>query len=213
MGRHPSHLAERRRSEARSAIIAAAHDQVARGGYASAGVQAVAARAGVATGSIYRHFPSKGELFAEVFRDAAGRELAYVTAIAEDHGRLPAERLAAAIEAFARRALAAPTLAHALMAEAVDPGVEAARRDNKRAYRDVFAALLEEGVVRREMGPLDPPVIAAALVGALQEALIGPLVEGRASDALVASLVSFALNAVNVRGRHADTTRRAADRA
>ena len=38
-------------------------------------MQAVAARAGVATGSVYRHFPSKGDLFAEVFRRASQREL------------------------------------------------------------------------------------------------------------------------------------------
>ena len=48
---------------------------MADGGYASASVQAVAARAGVATGTVYRHFASKADLFAEVFRRASQREL------------------------------------------------------------------------------------------------------------------------------------------
>lgn len=217
MRRDPSSHAERRRDEARARIVSAAHDQVADGGYASAGVQAVASRAGVATGSIYRHFPSKAELFAEVFRDAAGRELAHVTEIAADNEKSAALRLASAIEAFARRALAAPVLAHALMAEPVDTAVERARLENKRAYRDVFARLLEEGAARGEMGALDAPVIAAALVGALQEALTGPLAERRSGDALVASLVSFGLNAVEAeeapRGGIADSPSPASDRA
>src|SRR3954466_10357758 len=66
---------EARRAEVRERIVAAAREQVAEGGYASASVQAVAARAGVATGSVYRHFPSKAELFTEVFRRASQREL------------------------------------------------------------------------------------------------------------------------------------------
>jgi AcrR family transcriptional regulator len=63
----PTERTEARRLAAREAIVGAALAQVAAGGYASASVQAVAARAGVAVGTVYRHFPSKGELFAEVF--------------------------------------------------------------------------------------------------------------------------------------------------
>src|ERR1051326_8330283 len=61
-----------RRDAARERIVAAARDQVAEGGYASASVQAVARRARVATGSVYRHFPSKAELFSEVRRRRGG---------------------------------------------------------------------------------------------------------------------------------------------
>src|SRR4051794_38855291 len=199
MARHPSHLAEERRLDARRRIVAAALEIVAEDGYAEASVSAVARRAGVATGSIYRHFPSKGELLAEVFRDAAERERAYIGAIIERPG--PAhERLAAGVEAFARRALAAPTLAYALMAEPVDPAVEAARLASKRAYRDDFAALLAEGAENGELPALDAPVAASALVGALQEAPLGPLAAHTSAGALVASLVSFAVRSVGAEG-------------
>ena len=192
----------RRREAARDSILAAASAAVAEGGYAAASITEVARRAGVATGSIYRHFPSKGELFAEVFRTAADAELKLIAEIAQDPARPPRERLAAALEAFARRALAAPTLAWALMAEPVDPAVEAARLENKRAYRDVFAQLLRDGVDAGELRPLDAPVAASALVGAFQEALIGPLADHTGGEALVASLVSFALHAVTQEERH-----------
>jgi len=185
-----------RRATAQEAILRAARDCVADGGYAAASITEVARRAGVATGSIYRHFPSKGELFAEVFRAAADAELELAASIARDGSRPPVERLALALETFARRALAAPVLAWALMAEPVDPAVEAARLDNKRAYRDVFAALLREGIEAGELRPLDAEVAASAIVGAFQEALIGPLAEHEGGEALVASLVTFALHAV-----------------
>jgi AcrR family transcriptional regulator len=69
----PTERTEQRKAEARERIIRAALDQLADGGYASASVQAVAARAGVATGTVYRHFASKSDLFAEVFRRASQR--------------------------------------------------------------------------------------------------------------------------------------------
>src|SRR5207248_3771438 len=64
-----------RRDAMRERIVSAASAQVAEAGYPSASVQAVARRARVATGRVYRHFPSKAELFAEVFRRASQREL------------------------------------------------------------------------------------------------------------------------------------------
>ena len=70
-----------------------------------------------------------------------------------------------------RRALAAPTLTYALMAEPVDPAVEQARIESKAAHRAVFAGLLAEGAEAGEWPPLDVDVVAGALVGALQEAV------------------------------------------
>src|SRR3954470_12757720 len=110
----PTAKTEARRAETRERIARAAIDQLADGGYASAGVQAVAARAGVATGTVYRHFPSKSELFREVSRGASAPELAVVATPPANDGRPARERIAAAAEAFARRALASPTRAYAL---------------------------------------------------------------------------------------------------
>src|SRR5829696_9293707 len=122
----PTEKTQRRQAQTRAAIVDAALAQVAEGGYASAGVQAVATRAGVATGSVYRHFGSKAELFAEVFRRAAHREVEAMRAAAAGAGPAP-DRLARAVDAFARRALRGRRLAWALLAEPVDPAVEAER--------------------------------------------------------------------------------------
>ena len=83
--------------------------------------------------------------------------------------------MAAGVEAFARRALAGPVLAYALLAEPVDPAVEAERLRFRTGYRDAFARVLEDGVRDGELRPHDTRTVAAALVGALGEALVGPL--------------------------------------
>ena len=54
----PTERTEARKAATRDAILTAAVDQLADGGYASASIGAVAARAGVATGTVYRHFES-----------------------------------------------------------------------------------------------------------------------------------------------------------
>jgi AcrR family transcriptional regulator len=199
----PTAHTERRKAETRERIATAALAQVAEAGYASASVGAVARRAGVATGTVYRHFPSKGELLAEVFRRASQRELDVVARVAADDGRPAAERIAAAAEAFARRALAGPVLAWALLAEPVDPAVEAERLAFRRGYRDVFALTIEQGIEAGELPPHDAPTVAAALVGGLGEALVGPLSPAgngsagrRGHEALVATLVQFCLSAI-----------------
>src|SRR4051794_9802655 len=165
---------EARRAAARERILEAAHELVARGGFSAASVAAVAERAGVATGSVYRHFSSKAELFAEVFRRAAQRE---VDAVAG------APDLASGVETFARRALAGRRLRGARGPEPVDPVVEAERLAFRRAYRDAFM---------RVTG--DDALTAAALVGAIGEVLVGPLSPTGPDldeDALVADLVNL----------------------
>ena len=194
----PTEKTEARRAATREGIIRAALDQLAEGGYASASVNAVAQRAGIATGTVYRHFPSKSDLFAEVFRRASARELAVMADIAAEDDTPARERLARAAEAFARRALAEPRRAYALLAEPVDPAVEKERLVFRRGYRDVFARTIRQGIDRQELPPQDPETVAAALVGALGEALVGPLSPGPHGhhESLIATLVQFSLNAI-----------------
>jgi AcrR family transcriptional regulator len=194
----PTERTEARKAATRERIVTAALEQVAAGGYASAAVQTVAGRAGVAVGTVYRHFPSKGDLFAEAFRRASQRELDVVVEVSGPDGRSARERVAAAVEAFARRALAGPVLAYALLAEPVDPAVEAERLRFRTGYRDAFARVLEDGVRDGELRPHDTSTVAAALVGALGEALVGPLstVNGGPHDALIFTLVQFSEEAL-----------------
>lgn len=162
----------------------------------------MATQAGVSTGLIYRHFPSKAELFVEVLNAAVAHEVAIMERIASGP-EAASERLRLAITAFVRRALAGPGLAHAFIVEPVDPDVEAERMRGRRAFGDVFLRLVEEGVAAGELPAQDAHVAAACLVGAFTEAMVGPTAPSREAhrdeDALVDAICSFCLRAIGAR--------------
>ncbi len=199
MAYRPTERTEARKAATRERIVAAARELIAHGGYGEAPVAAVADRAGVATGTVYTHFPSKADLFSEVFRTASQHEVDALTAAATTASGGAAARVAAAAEAFARRALRAPRLAWALLAEPVDPAIEAERLAFRRAYRDAMVHVIEEGVEAGELPPQDSEVSAAALVGAIGEAMVGPLSPTAGHhdpDGLVDSLRDFCVRSV-----------------
>lgn len=177
----------------RAAILDAAAELLAERGYAGCSVAAVADKAGVATGSVYKHFPGKAELVVELFRGVVNREVDAVRNAAELPGD-PAERVVAVFETFAVRALKAPRRAYALLAEPVDAPVEAERIVFRRVFRDVAAKHISEGVRDGSLPPQDARLTAAAIVGAVTEVLIGPLTTDN-TDA-VGELRTFILRAL-----------------
>jgi AcrR family transcriptional regulator len=191
---------EARRAETRERIVGAALKLIAEGGYVNAQVASVADRAGVAVGTVYRYFPSKSDLFAEVFRIASQREVdAMREGAAATKGGSASNRIAAGTETFARRALAGRRLAWALLAEPVDPAVEAERLHFRHSYRDVIAEIVAEGVESGELPEQDVEATAAALVGAIGETMLGPLSptsNGGDPEALIASLIDFCTRAI-----------------
>ena len=190
--------ASERLADKRSRILAAARNLVADGGWSAAQIDNVAAQAGVATGTVYRYWPSKAELCAEIVASVSAREVAVVKAVADAEGP-PPEKLAAAVRAFANRALQGRRLAYALIAEPVDPGVESVRLDYRAELARCFERILREGIMPGVFPRLDPAVAAACIVGAFMEALIGPLApakeSARADRRLVEEITRFCLRA------------------
>ncbi|MCW3014483.1 MAG: transcriptional regulator, TetR family [Solirubrobacterales bacterium] len=185
----------------RERLLHAALELTREGGYAQASVAAIAAGAGVSNGALYRHWSSKGELFAELFRTVCSRELEALTAAGLPRAEATVvERVEAVLGTFAARALRNPRLAWALIAEPVDPLVEAERLAYRRTYRQHLAALLRKGIAVGELPEQDADLTAAALVGGVGEALVGPTspVADTPPDAdvIVAALQCFARRAV-----------------
>jgi AcrR family transcriptional regulator len=161
----------------RQRLLAAAQELIEQGGYGAASVIAIADRAGVAAGTLYRHFASKEELFVDVFRSVCAREERAMRAAAAE---LPADapavrRLETVLTRFAERALRNPRLAWALIAEPVDPRVDAERLAYRERYAAVIAESLTEGIAAGELPEQNVALTAAALVGGCGEALVGPL--------------------------------------
>lgn len=185
----------------RERLVESAAALIDEGGYAAATVAAVAERTGVAAGALYRHFPSKAELFVEVFRTAAEAELAAMRAAAARPGGF-AERLEAVVTTYATSALRHRRLAWALVHEPVDPLVDAERLAYRRLYRDGMTDLLRQGVDAGAIPAQHVELTSAAVVGAISEALVGPLSplagEPVAEAEIVAGIVAFCRRAVGV---------------
>jgi AcrR family transcriptional regulator len=184
----------------RERLLAAARALIEEGGYGSASVAAIAERAGVAAGTLYRHFPSKEDLFVEVFRSVcAGEERAMLAAATADSGSA-SERLQEVLATFAQRALRNRRLAWALIAEPVDPRVDAERLAYRARYAELIAAALAAGIAAGELPTQDVALTAAALVGGCAEALVGPLSplagSGPAPEHVVAAIRTFAARAI-----------------
>lgn len=187
------------REDTRTRLLRAAVEVLEAGGYASASVAAIAGRAGVATGTLYRHFPAKADLFVELYRAIGEAELAAMQEAA-GAARTAGEELDAVIATFAGRALSRPRLAWALVYEPLDAAVDAERVSCRRAYARSMASFVRERIERGELPDQDPDTTAAALIGGIVEALISPLspvASGNADpDAVIAALTAFCRRAV-----------------
>lgn len=195
---------EEQLQDKRDRILQAVRQVVSEVGFRGAQVVMVAEAAGVATGTVYRHFPSKGELFAEALALNAQHEVDVMAAVAAVEG--PAlSRLADAIRVFARRAVQARRLAWAMIAEPAEAEVEveAARIVYRRAFADVFEKVIRDGIAAGELPAQNAAASAACVMGAMNEGLIGPLAP-EAPDfsdtrALIDSIIAFCLQAVSAK--------------
>jgi len=166
---------EARLHDNRVRLLEAARTLVSEGGWKEAQVASVAAAAGLATGTVYRYFPSKAELFAEVLSRVSQREVDVMTEVAKADGPAMA-RLHAAVETFVKRAMRNPRLAYALIAEPCDREIDEARLTYRAAISEVIRSIIASGQSTKEMrADVQPDIAASVIVGGFMEGLIGPL--------------------------------------
>ncbi|MFP3977056.1 TetR/AcrR family transcriptional regulator [Marinobacter sp. KMM 10035] len=191
-----------RKAAARQRIAECTYKCVAEGGFRNARITRIAQLADVATGTIYRHFESKEDLFAEIFRQATQREIAKVTKALATSGSAT-ERLEKALRQFAERALKGPVMAWSLIAEPVDPKVEEERLAYRKAYAGLFEQAIREGIEEGCIPDQNARQSSTCLVGAIAESLVGPLsptqtnlaaaTETENNDQLVNTIICFCL--------------------
>ena len=164
-----------RLADNRQRILAAARQLVSEGGWAEAQIGHVAAAAGIATGTVYRYFPSKADLCVEVLSVVSQREVDVLAAIA-DSGEPPRQRLWVAVTTFVERAMRNRRLAYALIAEPCDREIDEARLTYRHAISKQIMRIVTEGQASGEFrGGTDPSIAATVIVGGFMEGLIGPL--------------------------------------
>jgi AcrR family transcriptional regulator len=191
----------RRLAERRDTILTAARAAANEGGMGAVQIAPVAERAGIAAGTVYRYFPAKSDLVAELATAVAEQEAAAMRQAAEAApGALSA--LPAAIATFAARALRARRLTWAMLTEPVEAEVDAVRLIYRQSIAHELETRIRAAIDEGHLPAQDAGLSAAALVGALVEGLIGPL--GSAADEpakarlAVQTLTLLALRALGV---------------
>ena len=189
----------RRLAARQAAIVAAARAAASEGGMAAVQIVPVAARAGIAAGTVYRYFPGKTDLVAALLAEIAEREIA---ALRKAAGVAPGplSALSAAIMTFAARALRDRRLAFAAIAEPVDAELDVERLTFRKALAEEFASRIAAAAAGGHLPAQDAALAGQAVLGLLVEATIGPLAPdatGRERD-IVQSLALIALRALGV---------------
>ncbi len=159
----------------------------------------VAARAGIAAGTVYRYFPTKTGLVEALLAEISAREIAALRSAA-DAAPGPLSALCAAIMTFSARALADRRLAFAALAEPVGADLDAAQLVFRKSLAAEFSSRIATAVAGGHLPELDRALAAAILIGLVAEGLIGALApdaRGREHD-IVQSLTLIALRALGV---------------
>lgn len=160
--------------ETRRRILEAARDVMAEDGWKGAQVALIAARAGVATGSVYRYFESKSVLFSHVLSAVSEHELTILRSIIEGPGSA-SKRLHDAVLAFVRRGLKSRKLAYTLIAEPCEPEIDATRIKYRGEIEREIMRVIRDGISKGEFVDQEPSLLASCVTGAFTEALAGPI--------------------------------------
>lgn len=190
---------ELQKLERRARILREARASIATAGFGGSRVKDIAERAGLSEGVVYRYFPTVIELFVEVFRGVAQRELDVARQAACVGGKA-GDRLEGIIKTHVERALRQPRLAYTMLAEPLAPELEATRLSFRKSFHDLFARVMEEAIEAGEYHPFDVQTAAACMIGAFDEALIWPLAfrtgNGDGTDERIAFVVGFCMNGI-----------------
>ena len=193
---------QERMEQNRMAILDSARELIAHGGFKEASIQAIAERAGVSTGLVYRYFENKSQILIEVLSDAIRREVEILDHIAKSDLSAK-QKLQKSVTTFVKRAMNSPQLAYSLMFEPVDPEMEHERFRSKQLIKQSIKEILAEGKVNGEFDFEDLNTAALGVVGSMTFVVIEPLnpsrnvmFEQNYKDYFVKQIADFCVNAV-----------------
>lgn len=149
-------------------VLAAAIDLFSRKGYHATTVREIADAVGILSGSLYAHVASKEELLYEAVVEASARFHDAIAPIARRQG--PAgERLREAMAAHIRVVAESPAAATVFLHEwrALSPQRKAAAVAHRRAYEELLAHIIQQGVDAGEFGRFDARFIRLLVLSAV----------------------------------------------
>ncbi|WOE33331.1 MULTISPECIES: TetR/AcrR family transcriptional regulator [unclassified Acinetobacter] len=197
-----SSLMQERMEQNRLAILQSARELIAQGGFKEASVQAIADRAGVSSGLVYRYFKNKSQILIEVLSEAIRYEIRIINHIS-GLDLSAKQKLKKSVTTFVKRAMNSPQLAYSLMFEPTDPEIEHERFRSKQLIKQSIKEILAEGKTNGEFEFEDLNTAALGVVGAMTYVVIEPLNPSRDvmfdqknKDYFVKQIADFCVNAV-----------------
>ena len=162
------------RNERRQKILAAAAELFGENPYDSVQMRDVAALAEVGKPTLYRYFPSKEELFLEVFKSGLDRLDSEVAAILKDREQ-PGRALERLLQAR-RSARGGQVAALRMLTDDQSAVMRRWRNEFRRRRRPFVEAartILEQGVATGEFRAIDLEAVPSMLIGIVRGGLIG----------------------------------------
>jgi len=157
----------------RDRILAAAKKVFEAHGYAAATMDAVAAEAGVAKGSIYNYFKSKHDLFSQIFKEMTAGEMASADELLATSASA-AEKLAALLDYWSGRLEEYQRMGRLVLEFWATAAREGQQGEMTPMFREIYSrsrgmvgAILTEGVESGEFNPQLDPQVAASLILAI----------------------------------------------
>jgi AcrR family transcriptional regulator len=189
---HPARLRDRLREETARAILAAAEDVFAAEGL-GARMEAIAARAGVAVGTLYNHFEDRRALVTALVRERRASLIGRVdrALAAADSGAV--EQLRAFLGAVEEHARAHGPLLSVLMQAGEGPGAARPPRGLHDELVRRVDQIVARGVASGELRPDAARVFGLALVGMARAVLVRAIEGGAEPGAAAASVVDLFL--------------------
>ena len=143
----------------RAAILAAAEAVFAEQG-TSAPTEEVAARAGVAIGTVFRHFPTKDALLAAMMKELLARLAAEAAELISDGD--PATALFTFFARVVEQAAARKTVADLLADQGIDLRAARPVATLRRELETLLAGAIQAGAVRNDVGAAEVLALLAA---------------------------------------------------
>jgi AcrR family transcriptional regulator len=191
----------------REDILRAAREIAAEQGLAAVQIVPVAERAGIAAGTVYRHFPTKADLVGALLKAIGEQEIAAIRSAA-GAAPGPSSALAAAIVTLVARTMRRPGLVAAVLTEPVERDLDGLRLVYRRALVAEFEAGIRAAIAAGGLPDQEAGIATAAIFGVVVECAIGPLApdpthpaQCRPAAQAVALLALRALGVADARAR------------
>ena len=154
----------------RQHLVRAALDLFTTQGYHPTTTPQIARKAGIAEGTIYRHFPGKQQLLNELYRGAA-RWATRLVREADGAPGTPREKLARLAVLLVAGAAREPAVVRLFFFQDHDPLLDEPSRAAAREFRGALESLVAQGKADGSVRPGGVDVLAGAWLGVLQVAL------------------------------------------